>query len=87
MTSLLLDISFECYFAVLINVPMTTPRLTKSFGDDFSIITHLYSVLLVLISLSMKCSRLETSFEDNLIKRSRPQNIFQDYEIPWSPYD
>ena len=90
MTSHRLDISlddnfsslqiFRRLFLVLINLPVTTPRLEKSF-DDFSFTKTNYIILLVLIYLYTTSPRTEGSFEDNIITRCHPQNIFQDEEV------
>ena len=65
---------------VPMNLFMTIP-LEKSFDDDFSSTNFFWSLLLLLIRLSMTYSRPEKSFKEKVIARSRPQNIFQDGKL------
>ena len=71
---------FRRLFLVLVNLPVTIPRLEKSF-DDLSFTKTNYIILLVLIYLYTTSPRTEESFEDNIITRCHPQNIFQDGEV------
>ena len=72
---------FRRLLPVSMNLFMTIPRLEKSFDDDFSSTNFFWSVLLLLIRLSMTSSRPEKSFKEKVIARSRPQNIFQDGKL------